>query len=599
MICLVPEVSVQFHVPLRRIPRKPRMLQNNPFRRRDDCKDMREQLSSTASGDFSPNRTTRAFSHSLSNGNPGSHCPPDICNSVGRYRDYSADDDKGGPDSRNSTGDRPQLRVLVADENAEMRGAYCEIAGSLGFSACGAEGTVAARKLLSKNQVDILLLDVTRPEGGYVLLFEKIKALHPEILIIAMSAGATIASAVDAMKSGACDYLSKPFPLHVLTESLQRAANRRHFDVERRELQKRLQLGSEMERILGRSPEMEKLYRILSRVGGSNHPVMILGETGTGKSLLARSIHANGPNATKPFVSLDCKTLGPPLLEDELFGHVESAFNETGKEKLGLLTSPQGGTLFLDEIADMPLELQGKLARAIQTKEIRPIDGTQATPISVRILASTSRDLSEMVKTGLFRADLCRLLSVVNLRIPPLRGRPNDIVFLAKRYLERIQHQTGIERSLSEETLRMLETYDWPHNVKELEESLAGACSRTSEPELRADHLPQNLIDFHRRKEFEVKRQASAENYPDSTPTADEGIISIATMERHTILEVLRQTNGDKRKAARLLGIGKTTLYRKLKEYGSAEQAQSAAHLDSSTNSISNATNNNSKRKYA
>jgi two-component system response regulator HydG len=203
-----------------------------------------------------------------------------------------------------------------------------------------------------------------------------------------------------------------------------------------------------------------------------------------------------------------------------------------------------------------------------------------------------------MVKTGLFRADLYRFLSVVNLRIPPLRGRPNDIVFLAKRYLERIQHNTGMRRTLSEETLRMLETYDWPDNVRELEESLTGACSRTSEPELRADHLPQNLIDFHRKKEFEVKG-LSAVKGPDSTQTAEDGIVSIATMERQKILEAVRQTNGDKIKAARLLGIGKTTLYRKLKEYGSAEQAESAAHLASSTNSMSNAINNNSKRMYA
>jgi DNA-binding NtrC family response regulator len=480
-----------------------------------------------------------------------------------------------------------------------MRAVFCEVAESLGFFARGADGTAAARKLLSQNQVDILLLDVTRPESGNLPFFEQIRALHPEILIIAMSSGATIESAVDAMKSGVWDYLSKPFPLHVLTKSLQRAADRRYFDVERRELQENLQLGSGMDGILGRSEEMEKLYRMLSRVGGSDHPVMILGETGTGKALLARSIHANGPNATKPFVSLDCKTLGPALLEDELFGHPKSAFNETCTEKLGLLTSPQGGTLYLDEIADMPLDLQGKLARAIQDKEIRPFDGTQATPISVRILAATNRDLTEMVRTGLFRADLYRLLSVVNLRIPPLRGRPNDVVFLAKRYLERIHQKTGVKRTLSEETLRMLETYDWPDNVRELEESLTRACSRTSEPELRAVHLPQNLIDFHRKKEFEAMGHISEEKRADSTPTAEDGIVTMAFIEQQTILEAIRQTNGDKREAARLLGIGKTTLYRKLKEYGSEDSAKSPVQLHSSTNSMSSAVNNNSKQIYA
>jgi DNA-binding NtrC family response regulator len=531
-----------------------------------------------ASEDFSPSRETTDPPPYL----PGLVLEPDSCSVIGVARDLdrreeSADD--RGPAMADSQPvameDLPLMRLLVVNENTEVRSAFCEVASCLGFLVDETGSAVTAREILVRNQTDILLVDVTRPESGAQSLLEEMKALCPETLVIVMSARATIASAVDTMRLGVCDYLSEPFPLHVLSESLRRAAKRRHFNVERQKLQETLSPEARMADVLGRSTEMEKLYRILSRVADSSHPAMIIGEDGTGKLRVAMSIHSNGPHAAKPFVSLDCKTLGSALLEGELFGHVKGAFSGARREKRGLLASSQGGTLFLNEIGDISLELQAKLMKALREKEVFPLGGTKAVPISVRILAASNRDLTEMVTAGRFRMDLFQLLSVVNLRIPPLRGRPGDIAFLAKRFLEKIKHQSGNQRTLSEETLRILESYDWPENVRELEQSIVRACSESSAAELRASDLPQEVLDFHRKRESNLRVELLVEEATDvAASVAEPTIVSIAQVEQRAILEALRQTKGDKWQTAQLLGIGKTTLDRRLKEYGLGKEGR-------------------------
>jgi len=258
-------------------------------------------------------------------------------------------------------------------------------------------------------------------------------------------------------------------------------------------------------------------------------------------------------------------------VEEELFGSTtQYSSDEKDPSKHGLLTASQGGTVFLDEIGDLPLELQTRLMNALTSREIQPTSGSNAVRVSMRILAATSRDLTQMVKDGLFRTDLYRLLSVVNLRIPPLRGRPDDIAFLAKRFLEKIQGQTGLTRTLSNETLRLLETYDWPDNIRELESTIAWACSRTTGPKLEESHFPPKLLEFCR----EVKMVQTTD--PTSVPM-EQRIIPISKMEKHAILDAIRETNGDKMMAAELLGISKTTLYRKLKEYGLSDESESVA----------------------
>jgi DNA-binding NtrC family response regulator len=369
---------------------------------------------------------------------------------------------------------------------------------------------------------------------------------------------------VEAMRLGAGDYLTKPFSLEELTAVLERSAQRRAFDLESRALRDRLRTGTGMGNLIGRAPSMEKLYRILSKVASSSHPVLILGESGTGKELVARSIHANGPNADQPFIPVDCGSLVPTLIESELFGYVKGAFTGANRSKTGLLAAAEGGTVFLDEIGELPLDLQAKLLRALQEKEIRPVGATQSVPISARVLAATNRDLSAMVSSGRFRKDLYFRLNVVNIRIPPLRERKSDIPLLATHVLERMRRENGLAYTLAEDMLRLMAAYDWPGNVRELEHAIERACALSSGPVLHMADFPTQLQD-HR---HHIDQQVFAEVPHTQPPLHDHGVTSIAALEKQAILSTIRQLKGDKLMAARLLGIGKTTLYRKLKEYG-------------------------------
>ncbi|WP_353067680.1 sigma-54 dependent transcriptional regulator [Tunturibacter psychrotolerans] len=464
------------------------------------------------------------------------------------------------------------LHVLVVDDDEAVRKACCQIAAGMGFEVVGAESATAAREILKQRRIDLLLLDLKLPGGGGLPLLEQVKALHPDTAVIVMTAFATVSSAVEAMRIGAGDYLTKPFALEELTAVLERTGQQLHMDVQSRQLRERLRTQQGMGGLVGRSPEMEKLYRILSKVAYSTHPVLILGESGTGKELVARSIHFNGPNAAKPFVPVDCGSLVPTLIESELFGHVKGAFTGADRAKEGLLASADGGTVFLDEIGELPLDLQAKLLRALQEKEVRPVGATQARPISARVLAATNRDLATMVEQGRFRKDLYFRLNVVNLRIPPLRDRREDIAVLATHFLKRMEKETGVERSFSDSMLRTMAEYDWPGNVRELENAVERACALSSGPVLHLGDLPTQLQNFRMLQGAAIHAMdEDGLEQSGSMGVPEGGIVSIAEMEKQAILGTIRQLNGDKLMAAKLLGIGKTTLYRKLKEYGITE----------------------------
>jgi DNA-binding NtrC family response regulator len=460
-----------------------------------------------------------------------------------------------------------RLHLLIVDEDAAVRSACCEIAASRGFAPHGIENIADARSLLRGNSIDILLIDLKSPGGPGHELLEEVKMLHPEIAVIVMTAFATINSAVEAMRTGATDYLTKPFMLDELAVVLERAAERRTIDLASRQLRDKLRTQQGLGNIIGSSTEMEKLYRILSKVAQTSHPVLILGESGTGKELVARSIHSNGPHADKPFLPVDCGSLVPTLIESELFGYVKGAFTGANRSKDGLLASAEGGTVFLDEIGELPLDLQAKLLRALQEKEIRPVGATHRVSINVRILAATNRDLATMVEQGRFRKDLYYRLNVVSLRIPPLRDRREDIPLLAGHFLERMKKNGGQNRVLSDDALRTMIDYSWPGNVRELENTVERACALSSGPILHTGDLPTTLQDFHMHAYRTVLPPVSdaprRESFSAVTPLAE--------LERKAILDTLRQLKGDKLTAARLLGIGKTTLYRKLKEYGIGE----------------------------
>jgi DNA-binding NtrC family response regulator len=473
------------------------------------------------------------------------------------------------------------IRLLVVDESDQVRRMCCEAAENFGFVGVEAETIPAARTILERKDTAILMLDLTRSEGEGQSLVAEMKSLCPNILLIGMSASATIASAVETMRTGACDYLSKPFPLHVLAKAFERAAKRLCLDGELRKLHEAANCKSGIGDALGQSVEMENLYRILFKVAGSRHPVMIVGENGTGKDLVARSIHSNGPDGSKPFVSVDCNLMSSNLLESTLFGGSKDASVSAGRQKLGLLAALEGGTVFLDEIASLTLDLQERLAGALKEKKICPVGGTRAHDLSVRVLAATSRDLTQMIRDGRFRIDLYRLLSLVNLKIPPLRNRRGDIAFLAERFLEKIGRSTRIFRTIPQETLRVLETYDWPENTQELERAIGQASILSSGTEVEVDHLPQKILTFCRTKDGARERDFSSIGKPEKQPI-EEDVVPIATMEQRAILKALQQTNGDRIMAAKLLGIGKTTLYRKLKEYSVHVKPESSVSLSTS-----------------
>jgi two-component system response regulator HydG len=475
-----------------------------------------------------------------------------------------------------------QLRLLVVDDDAPVRRACAEIAAGMGFVVRTADAVAPARAALLQSPADILLLDVKLPGGGGLQLLEEVRALYPRTVVVIMSAFATVDSAVEAMRIGAGDYLTKPFTMAELSGILERSAQQVAVDAESRQLRDRLRTGKGMGQIIGLSPAMEKLYRIVSKVAATNHPVLILGESGTGKELIARSIHTSGPNAQRPFIPVDCGSLVPTLIESELFGHVKGAFTGAVRSKTGLLTAAEGGTVFLDEIGELPLDLQARLLRALQEREVRPVGSTQAVPISARILAATNRDLEHMVATGRFRKDLYFRLNVVSLRIPPLRERKADIPLLAGHILDRLRRETGTAYNFADDALRLLMDYDWPGNVRELEHALERAVALSSGPILHLGDFPTQLQNHQMEAEREragrtTVRRGAAEfddtlDGLEAERHAAASVVSIAELEKQAILRTIRQLNGDKLMAARLLGIGKTTLYRKLKEYGISDE---------------------------
>jgi DNA-binding NtrC family response regulator len=472
----------------------------------------------------------------------------------------------------------PQMHLLIVDDDAPVRHACAEIARSLGFVVLSADSVPSARAVLERSPIDLILLDLKLPGGGGLTLLEEVRSSTAETVVVVMTAYATVNSAVEAMRIGAGDYLTKPFSMEELSTVLERAAHRRAFDVESRSLRERLRSGRGMGNLIGSSPAMEKLYRILSKVAVTTHPVILVGEPGTGKELVARTIHGNGPSADKPFVTIDCASVVPSLVESELFGYVKGAFPTATRSKTGLLASPEGGTVYLEEIADLPLELQTRLLRALQDREVRPMGGTTSSPFTVRILAATNRDLPGMVETGRFRKDLYFRLNVVNLIIPPLRDRKPDIPLLAAHVLDRIRRDNGLAYTFADDALHLLMEYDWPGNIRELEHAIERACALSSGPVLHLGDFPTQLQNHHRHHQH--KQQESMNAAPAPTPkigslhssSEPHVVLSIAELEKQAIINTIRELKGDKLMAARLLGIGKTTLYRKLKEYGLSDE---------------------------
>ncbi len=449
------------------------------------------------------------------------------------------------------------LNLLIVDDERSMRESCREVARSLGFNAQLADSPEHAYQVLDSNPVDVVLLDLRLPGSSGLEVLREIKRRRPEASVIVMTGFATVQSAVQAMKLGAYDYITKPFNFEELRLVLERVTSHLKLTSENRLLREQLKSKHGFGSLVGHAPEMEKLYRIIAKAAHSTHPVLILGESGTGKELVARSIHYSGPYHDKPFIPVDCGSLVPSLIESELFGYVRGAFTGAVRAKDGLMATAEGGTIFLDEVGELPVDLQAKLLRAIQEKEIRPVGGTRSVAINVRILAATNRDLDAAVQQGTFRRDLYFRLNVLTLRIPPLRERAQDIPLLIGNVLERINGATQTQHSIGDDALRLMLAYDWPGNVRELENSMERACTTCSFSTIHVADLPTGLRNF----------QALAR--PDVSASGPEDITPLDQVEKQAILHAIQVLKGDKLQAARRLGIGKTTLYRKLKEYGS------------------------------
>ncbi|HET9406579.1 MAG TPA: sigma-54 dependent transcriptional regulator [Candidatus Sulfotelmatobacter sp.] len=445
------------------------------------------------------------------------------------------------------------LNLLIVDDERSIREACREVAQSLGFSTFVADSAELAFRLLESQSVDAVLLDLRLPGAGGLEALHRIKDRRPDAVVIVVTGYGTVQSAVQAMKNGAYDYVTKPFSLDELKLLLERVSSHLKLKTENRTLREKVKSKQGFGGIIGRAPEMEKLYRIIAKAANSAHPVLILGESGTGKEMVARSIHYSGPFRDKPFIPVDCGSLVPTLIESELFGYVKGAFTGANQAKDGLMAIAEGGTIFLDEVGELPVDLQAKLLRAIQEKEIRPVGSTRRVPINIRILAATNRDLEQAVMQGAFRRDLYFRLNVLSLRIPALRERRQDIPLLIAHFMERMTHSSGQEKMLSDEAMKAMLAYDWPGNVRELENCLERAYAFTSGPIISTTDLPREIA-----------------NLPEPEPSNGNGhgkIIPMALLEKQTILNAIAELNGDKLQAARLLGIGKTTLYRKLKDY--------------------------------
>ncbi len=383
--------------------------------------------------------------------------------------------------------------ILVVDDEDAARSVCRDIAREAGLEVYEAETTEQALELLEQSAVDIIITDLKVPQLGGLELLKRVRISHPQVAVMVLTQYGTIKTAVEATRLGAADYVTKPFHMEELRSKIDRLLRGIELDQENRVLREQLRTRPGFGGLIGVSPKMQRVYRLVEKVSQHNYPVLILGESGTGKELVASSIHFGGTRQKKPCVPVDCSGLVPTLIESELFGHVKGAFTGAQHSHAGLLESANGGTVFLDEIGDLPVDLQAKLLRVLQEREIRPVGATDRVRIDLRVIAATNLDLESAIRTGGFRQDLYFRLNVVQIKLPSLRERKSDIPLLVSSFLEKFSDPQRAVRSISEDAMRRLMAYDWPGNVRELENAIERAGALGSGPILHAGDLPSNL----------------------------------------------------------------------------------------------------------
>jgi two-component system response regulator AtoC len=446
-------------------------------------------------------------------------------------------------------------RMLVVEDDAVARDLLCEILRSEGFEVDAVDDGAPAVERAGEGRYDLVLSDVRMERVGGLEVLRAFAERSPSTPVILITAFGDVTGAMEAIGHGAYDYVSKPFNVEELRLTVARALERQRLSAEAGTAPSAAAREGQVAEIEGKSQRMLDVYKLVARVAPSTATVLVAGESGTGKELVARAIHNRSPRASKPFVPVNCTALSESLLESELFGHARGAFTGAVAAKRGLFETANGGTLFLDEIGDMGPKMQAQILRVLQDGEMRPVGGTEAIRVDVRLVCATNRDLDAEVKAGRFREDLFFRINVVTVRMPPLRDRAGDIPILVRHFIAKIAKREGRpEASVSPEALEILSHYAWPGNVRELENAIERAVAIAKGNVVLPSDLPAEVYG--------------------GTPVATASIIddrpSLAELEKRYIAMVLAECGGNKKRAAEKLGIDRRTLYRAIERSGDA-----------------------------
>ncbi len=467
--------------------------------------------------------------------------------------------------------DELKTRFLIVDDHQSIRKLCMTVGASLGFECREAESAEAALAVLETAAPDIVLCDLLMPNMTGLEFMPRLKELFPRCEIAIMTGHGSIETAVQAMRLGAYDYITKPFRVEELKLLLQRMQEKVALVAENQFLRDRVSAEMELHGIVGSSSKIQDVLRMVARLKDTRTPVLITGESGTGKELVARAIHFRGTYAKRPFVAVDCGSLVPTLVESELFGYEKGAFTGALKSKDGLFQTANGGTILLDEIGELSMEMQAKLLRVLQEKEVRPVGSNQKVKVDIRVIAATNRDLEAAYKEGKFRKDLYFRLNVVTLHLPALRERKSDIAALVHYFLDKLAPGRSI--TVSSAAMKAMLQYDWPGNVRELENCIERGIALGGDDSIDVHDLPpavsggRPLIEAHGITEQHVLSAAK----PAGSAT------DLEELERATIERVFEQVQGDKSRARKMLGISRATLYRKLKRYNIGQGKSSSA----------------------
>ena len=445
------------------------------------------------------------------------------------------------------------VHILVVDDDEITCSLLEEVLAKEGYRVEKALNGSEAIAKGSQKGYEVVLTDIRMAGVNGMEVLHSYRKKSPETIVIMMTAFGSIETAIEAIKEGAYDYVSKPFKLDEIKLTIRRALEQKRLTEENLLYRQELISKYKLENIVGRTPAMLQVYKTIARVADTRSTVLLAGESGTGKELVARAIHFNSPRSAKPFVAVDCGSLAETLLESELFGHVRGAFTGAVANKKGLFEEADGGTCFLDEVGDIGLAMQAKLLRVLQEHEIKRVGGTEPIKIDVRIVAATNKNLEDLVDEKKFREDLFYRLNVVAIHLPPLRERAEDIPLLASHFLNKYsgENQKPISQ-LSPEALELLSTYRWPGNVRELENIIERSVTLTRHSVILPEDLPRRI-----RAE---KREDLSKSLPSHLPLSE--------LEKLYIQKILEETGGNKKKAAEILGIDRRTLYRMAARHG-------------------------------